>query len=327
MLHDADAWPTSQVVVSREDPCQPALISSRDCAAVSRNLDVKPADRTWSEASGSDDPLHLYLKEIGNARLLTPEEEVALTKRAQRKDMQARCRLIEANLRLVVSIAKRYRHSGLPFLDLIQEGNLGLMKAVERYDYRQGNKFSTYATWWIRQSITRAIADQGRTIRLPMYLVDLMYRVRHAQLELVQEVRREPTSGELAAEVGLSAQKVRRIIQAHQETLSLEMPVGLDDDMLLADYVKDENDVTPVEAVGKLMQMENLETLLGQLTQRERRVMVMRYGLGGGDPQTYDEIGRYHNLSRERIRQIEHKALTKLRCSRETLFGSRSMGW
>ena len=310
--------------MNKNDLRQPALASSRDYAAAPGEFDVKPADPGWSEASGSDDSLQLYLKKIAETPLLTSEEEVALTKRAQRKDMQARCRLIEANLRLVVSIAKRYRHCGLPFLDLIQEGNLGLMKAVERYDYRQGNKFSTYATWWIRQSITRAIADQGRTIRLPMYLVDLMYRVRHAQQELVQEVRREPTSGELAAEAGLSAQKVRRIIEAHQETLSLEMPVGLEDDTLLADFVKDEDYVTPVEAVGKLMQMENLETLLSQLTQRERRVMVMRYGLGGGDPQTYDEIGRYHNLSRERIRQIEHQVLTKLRSSRETLYGGIS---
>ncbi len=312
-----------RVVEDRNDPCQPALTSPRDYAPAPREFDLGPTDPTRAEASGSD-LLHLYLKKIGKTRLLTPEEEVALTKRAERKDMQARCRLIEANLRLVVSIAKRYRHCGLPFVDLIQEGNLGLIKAVERYDYRQGNKFSTYATWWIRQSITRAIADQGRTIRLPMYLVDLMYRVRHAQQELVQDVRREPTSAELAAEVGLSAQRVRRILEAHQETLSLEMPVGLDDDMLLADFVKDENDVTPVEAVGKLMQRGNLETLLGQLTQRERRVMVMRYGLEGGDPQTYDEIGRYHNLSRERIRQIEHQVLTKRRSSREMLLGSTS---
>ena len=260
----------------------------------------------------------MYLKEIGKVPLLTAEEEVSLARRIERRDMDAKRKLIEANLRLVVSIAKRYVGRGMLFLDLIQEGNLGLIRAVEKFDYRKGYKFSTYATWWIRQAITRAIADQARTIRIPVHMVETINKLIRVQRQLLQDVGREPTPEEIAAEMGTTPQKVREIQKISQEPVSLETPIGEEEDSQLGDFIEDEDATIPVEAVSEIMQKEELSAVLGTLTHRERKVIELRFGLKGEHPRTLEEVGQKFGVTRERIRQIEAKTLAKLKAYRDS---------
>jgi RNA polymerase primary sigma factor len=264
------------------------------------------------------DPVRTYLRDIGTVRLLTADEEVALAKRIERKDMEAKRRLIEANLRLVVSIAKRYANRGLPLLDLMQEGNLGLIRAVEKFDYRKGFKFSTYATWWIRQAITRGLADQARTIRVPVHMVETMNKLARVQRQLVQETSGEPAPEQIAQEMGITPERVREIMKIGQEPVSLEAPVGDEGDSRLGEFIEDEQSTEPVEAVSEAMLSEQLQTVLSQLTGRERRILELRFGLGGRPPLTLDEVGQEFGLTRERIRQIEAKTMAKLKSFRET---------
>ena len=266
----------------------------------------------------TNDPVRMYLKEIGKVPLLTAEEEVALAKRIERKDMEAKRRLIEANLRLVVSIAKRYVGRGMLFLDLIQEGNLGLIRAVEKFDYRKGYKFSTYATWWIRQAITRAIADQARTIRIPVHMVETINKLIRVQRQLLQEMNAEPTPEQIAAEMGTTAQKVREILKISQEPVSLEPPIGEEEDSQLGDFIEDEDATMPMEAVADIMQKEELNAVLNTLTHRERKVIELRFGLKGEHPRTLEEVGQKFGVTRERIRQIEAKTLAKLKAYRDS---------
>ena len=266
-----------------------------------------------AEGVALDDPVKAYLKEIGAVPLLTPEEEAALALAARAGDERARQRLSEANLRLVVSIAKRYAGRGLQFLDLIQEGNLGLMKAVEKFEPDRGFKFSTYATWWIRQAITRAIADQGRTIRIPVHLVETMNRLRKVSGELLHSTGREPTAEELAAAMELPVEKVRELLRIGQEPVSLETPVGEEDDTHLEDFIRDEDAEEPLDEAGRALLHRELSAVLHSLTPREEKVLEMRFGLEDGQARTLEEVGRAFNVTRERIRQIEAKALRKLR--------------
>ena len=259
------------------------------------------------------DSVRMYLKEIGQVDLLTPEQEVELAKRIEAGDEEAKRMLIEANLRLVVSIAKRFVGRGLKLLDLIQEGNLGLLKAVERFDYRKGFKFSTYATWWIRQHISRAIADQARTIRVPVHMVETINKVKKHSRELSQVLGREPTIAELAAEVNMDVDKVREIQRIAQDTVSLETPVGEEEDSSLGDFIEDEESPAPVDATSHQMLVEQLRESLGTLTPREAKVLEYRFGLEDGRPRTLEEVGKVFGVTRERIRQIEAKALRKLR--------------
>jgi RNA polymerase primary sigma factor len=266
----------------------------------------------------TNDPVRMYLKEIGKVPLLTAEEEVSLAKRIERHDMEAKRKLIEANLRLVVSIAKRYVGRGMLFLDLIQEGNLGLIRAVEKFDYRKGYKFSTYATWWIRQAITRAIADQARTIRIPVHMVETINKLIRVQRQLLQDIGREPTPEEIAAEMGTTPQKVREILKISQEPVSLETPIGEEEDSQLGDFIEDEDATMPVEAVSEIMQKEELNQVLSTLTHRERKVIELRFGLKGEHPRTLEEVGQKFGVTRERIRQIEAKTLAKLKSYRDS---------
>ena len=266
----------------------------------------------------TNDPVRMYLKEIGKVPLLTAEEEVSLAKRIERRDMEAKRKLIEANLRLVVSIAKRYVGRGMLFLDLIQEGNLGLIRAVEKFDYRKGYKFSTYATWWIRQAITRAIADQARTIRIPVHMVETINKLIRVQRQLLQDMGREPTPEEIATEMGTTPQKVREILKISQEPVSLETPIGEEEDSQLGDFIEDEDATMPVEAVSEIMQKEELNQVLSTLTHRERKVIELRFGLKGEHPRTLEEVGQQFGLTRERIRQIEAKTLAKLKSYRDS---------
>jgi len=270
-----------------------------------------------SVKSSTSDPVRLYLRQIGKVKLLTAEQEVSLAKRIERGDMEAKRKLTEANLRLVVSIARRYPGRGLSLLDLIQEGNLGLIRAVEKFDYRRGYKFSTYATWWIRQAITRAIADQARTIRIPVHMVETINKLIRVQRQLLQDLGRDPTPEEVAAEMGITADRVREILKISQDPVSLERPVGEEGDSQLADFIEDEGAVAPLEAVDGIMQNEELERVLTLLTQRERRVLEYRYGLKGEHPRTLEEVGQKFDVTRERIRQIEAKTLAKLRAYRD----------
>jgi RNA polymerase primary sigma factor len=266
----------------------------------------------------TNDPVRMYLKEIGKVSLLTAEEEVSLAKRIERRDMEAKRKLIEANLRLVVSIAKRYVGRGMLFLDLIQEGNLGLIRAVEKFDYRKGYKFSTYATWWIRQAITRAIADQARTIRIPVHMVETINKLIRVQRQLLQDMGREPTPEEIATEMGTTPQKVREILKISQEPVSLETPIGEEEDSQLGDFIEDEDATMPVEAVSEIMQKEELNAVLSTLTHRERKVIELRFGLKGEHPRTLEEVGQKFGVTRERIRQIEAKTLAKLKSYRDS---------
>ena len=255
----------------------------------------------------------MYLKEIGKVPLLSAQEEVEIAQRMAEGDPAAKHQLAEANLRLVVSIAKRYVGRGMLFLDLIQEGNLGLIKAVEKFDYRKGYKFSTYATWWIRQAITRAIADQARTIRIPVHMVETINKLIRVNRQLVQELGREPRPDEIAAEMGVSEEKVREIIKIAQEPVSLETPIGEEDDSHLGDFIPDDDAPAPAEAVAVTLLKEQLMDVLNSLTPREAKVLRLRYGLDDGKARTLEEVGREFNVTRERIRQIEAKALRKLR--------------
>src|SRR5690606_13553270 len=260
-----------------------------------------------------DDPVRMYLKEIGRVPLLTAEEEVELAKRIEQGDEEARRRLAEANLRLVVSIAKRYVGRGMLFLDLIQEGNMGLLKAVEKFDYRKGFKFSTYATWWIRQAITRAIADQARTIRIPVHMVETINKLIRVQRQLLQELGREPTPEEIAEQMGIDGDKVREILKIAQEPVSLETPIGEEEDSHLGDFIEDEDALAPAEVASSTLLREQLEDVLDTLSPREKRVLRLRFGLDDGRARTLEEVGQVFGVTRERIRQIEAKALRKLR--------------
>lgn len=266
-----------------------------------------------AEGVALDDPVKAYLKEIGQVPLLSAEEEQTLARAARAGDADARRRLSEANLRLVVSVAKRYAGRGLPFLDLIQEGNLGLMKAAEKFEPDRGFKFSTYATWWIRQSITRAIADQGRTIRIPVHLVEHINRVRKTAGELLRKNGREPTAEEIAVQLEMEPDRVRELLQLAQEPVSLETPVGEEEDAHLEDFIQDEEAGVPVDEAGRQLLRRELMSVLKSLTPREERVITLRFGLDDGRPRTLEELGKEFNVTRERIRQIEAKALRKLR--------------
>ena len=266
-----------------------------------------------AEGVALDDPVKAYLKEIGQVPLLSAEEEQTLARAARAGDADARRRLSEANLRLVVSVAKRYAGRGLPFLDLIQEGNLGLMKAAEKFEPDRGFKFSTYATWWIRQSITRAIADQGRTIRIPVHLVEHINRVRKTAGELLRKNGREPTAEEIAVRLEMEPDRVRELLQLAQEPVSLETPVGEEEDAHLEDFIQDEEAGIPVDEAGRQLLRRELMSVLKSLTPREERVITLRFGLDDGQPRTLEELGKEFNVTRERIRQIEAKALRKLR--------------
>ena len=266
-----------------------------------------------AEGVALDDPVKAYLKEIGQVPLLSTEEEQTLARAARAGDADARRRLSEANLRLVVSVAKRYAGRGLPFLDLIQEGNLGLMKAAEKFEPDRGFKFSTYATWWIRQSITRAIADQGRTIRIPVHLVEHINRVRKTAGELLRKNGREPTAEEIAVRLEMEPDRVRELLQLAQEPVSLETPVGEEEDAHLEDFIQDEEAGIPVDEAGRQLLRRELMSVLKSLTPRDERVITLRFGLDDGRPRTLEELGKEFNVTRERIRQIEAKALRKLR--------------
>lgn len=265
------------------------------------------------EGIGTEDPVRMYLKEIGTVPLLTAEEELKLAKRKSEGDPVAKDRLIEANLRLVVSIAKRYTGRGMSFLDLVQEGNLGLIKGVEKFNYEKGYKLSTYATWWIRQSVTRALADQARTIRVPVHMVETINRMSKMQRKLTLELGYEPSAAELAEALDMTENKVLEIMQIAREPASLETPIGEEDDSNLGDFVADNNTVTPEANVESVMLREHIDILLKDLKERERQVIVLRFGLEDGHPRTLEEVGKEFNVTRERIRQIEAKALRKLR--------------
>ncbi len=260
-----------------------------------------------------DDPVKLYLKEIGRVPLLTNEEEQALARKMADGDEEAKMKLSEANLRLVVSIAKRYVGRGMQFLDLIQEGNMGLIKAVEKFDFSKGYKFSTYATWWIRQAITRAIADQARTIRIPVHMVETINKVMRVERQMLQELGRQPLPEETAKEMGISVEKVKEVLKIAQEPIPLETPIGEEDDSHLGDFIPDEDITAPADAASQVMLKEELEEVLKTLTDREAKVLKMRFGLEDGRMRTLEEVGRDFNVTRERIRQIEAKALRKLR--------------
>lgn len=266
-----------------------------------------------SERGSAEDPVRMYLKEIGRIPLLSSEEEIELAKRMEMGDEEAKKKLSEANLRLTVSIAKRYSGRGMQFLDLIQEGNLGLIKAVEKFDYRKGYKFSTYATWWIRQSITRAIADQARTIRIPVHMVETMNRVNRTSRRLLQEYGREPTPEEIAITMNLPVERILEVSKISQEPVSLETPIGEEEDSHLGDFIQDEHVPVPSEEAAHTLLREQLEEVMDTLSDREQKVLALRFGLEDGKPHTLEEVGRDFQVTRERIRQIEAKALRKLR--------------
>lgn len=277
------------------------------------DVDVENIDLTVPDGVSIEDPVRMYLKEIGKVPLLSAEEEIELAKRMEEGDEEAKKKLAEANLRLVVSIAKRYVGRGMLFLDLIQEGNLGLIKAVEKFDYRKGYKFSTYATWWIRQAITRAIADQARTIRIPVHMVETINKLIRVSRQLLQELGREPLPEEIAEEMDIPVERVREILKISQEPVSLETPIGEEEDSHLGDFIQDENVPVPAEAAAFTLLKEQLVEVLGTLTEREQKVLRLRFGLDDGRARTLEEVGKEFNVTRERIRQIEAKALRKLR--------------
>lgn len=274
---------------------------------------VDPMDLSVPDGISLADPIRMYLKEIGKIPLLSTEEEIELAKRMEKGDEEARKKLAEANLRLVVSIAKRYAGRGMQFLDLIQEGNLGLIKAVEKFDYRKGYKFSTYATWWIRQAITRAIADQARTIRIPVHMVETINRLIRTSRQMVQELGREPTPEELAKKLDMPVERVREIKKISQDPVSLETPIGEEEDSHLGDFIQDDNVMVPADQATFTLLHEQLMESLETLTEREQQVLRLRFGLDDGRPRTLEEVGRVFHVTRERIRQIEAKALRKLR--------------
>ncbi len=276
-------------------------------------VELDKIDLSVPEGVSIEDPVRMYLKEIGKVPLLSAEEEIELAKKMEQGDENAKKRLAEANLRIVVSIAKRYVGRGMLFLDLIQEGNLGLIKAVEKFDYRKGYKFSTYATWWIRQAITRAIADQARTIRIPVHMVETINKLIRVSRQLLQELGREPTPEEIAEEMDMPVDRVREILKISQEPVSLETPIGEEEDSHLGDFIQDDNVPVPADAAAFTLLKEQLVEVLGTLTEREQKVLRLRFGLDDGRARTLEEVGKEFNVTRERIRQIEAKALRKLR--------------
>ena len=286
---------------------EPILLDGDD------DIDIEKIDLSIPEGVSIEDPVRMYLKEIGKVPLLSAEEEIELAKRMENGDQNAKKRLAEANLRLVVSIAKRYVGRGMLFLDLIQEGNLGLIKAVEKFDYRKGYKFSTYATWWIRQAITRAIADQARTIRIPVHMVETINKLIRVSRQLLQELGREPSPEEIAAEMDMPVERVREILKISQEPVSMETPIGEEEDSHLGDFIEDDNVPAPAEAAAFTLLKEQLDEVLSTLTDREQKVLRLRFGLEDGSARTLEEVGKEFKVTRERIRQIEAKALRKLR--------------
>ena len=316
VLETLDAYGVSVVNDSSDDTVSISDDQAADVAAATAAADESandPIDLSIPEGISIDDPVRMYLKEIGKVPLLTAEEEIEIAKRLEAGDESAKQKLAEANLRLVVSIAKRYVGRGMLFLDLIQEGNLGLIKAVEKFDYRKGFKFSTYATWWIRQAITRAIADQARTIRIPVHMVETINKLIRVSRQLLQQYGREPTPEEIAAEMGISEAKVREIIKIAQEPVALETPIGEEEDSHLGDFIPDDDAPAPAEAASFTLMKEQLMDVLDTLTPREEKVLRLRFGLDDGHQRTLEEVGKEFNVTRERIRQIEAKALRKLR--------------
>ena len=297
--------------ITDSDEEEPAL----DEDAIAEGEDVEKIDfsDTGDISSTTQDPVKMYLKDIGKVPLLSAEEEIELAQRMEAGDELAKKKLAESNLRLVVSIAKRYVGRGMLFLDLIQEGNLGLLKAVEKFDYRKGYKFSTYATWWIRQAITRAIADQARTIRIPVHMVETINKVTRVSRDLLQKLGREPLPEEVGEVMGLPKERVQEIMKIAQEPVSLETPIGEEEDSHLGDFIQDESIPTPVEATNQTLLHEQLDDVVSTLTEREQRVIKLRFGWDDGRPRTLEEVGKEFNVTRERIRQIEAKALRKLR--------------
>ena len=292
-----------------------SVLSGQDAEIIEATSDLEKELDSLSkmEETEVNDPVRMYLKEIGRIPLLKREQEISLAQNVERGDKHAKDMLTKSNLRLVVSIAKKYMGRGMGFLDLIQEGNKGLIRAVEKYDWTKGFKFSTYATWWIRQAITRAIADQARTIRIPVHMVETINKLIRTQRKLMQDLGREPTDEEVAEELETTPEKVREILKIAQKTTSLETPIGDDEDSMLGDFIPDERQATPYESTSKQLMHENLEEALGSLTERESKVLRMRFGLDGSKPLTLEEVGKVFGVTRERIRQIESKALRKLR--------------
>ena len=313
-LEDID-YDISQSDIDSASPDDLENEEIREIEQDARNFDAtENMDKYFSqEGLAIDDPVRMYLKEIGKIPLLTPEREAYLAERISQGDKQAKDELIEANLRLVVSIAKRHVGKGMYFLDLIQEGNLGLIKAVEKFDHSKGYKFSTYATWWIRQAITRAIADQARPIRIPVHMVETIHKVSRTTRQLLQELGREPTTDEVAEALGMTADKVREIMKIAQDPVSLETPIGEEEDSHLGDFVEDNDSPAPSDSASYSLLREQLCAILHTLTPREEQVIKLRFGLEDGRPRTLEEVGRKFEITRERIRQIEAKALRKLR--------------
>ena len=311
--HGIDVIPVIDDNLLAEDPL---LLDDDDDERFMKDSDEDDIDLDaidLLEGIGTEDPVRMYLKEIGKVPLLSAEEEIELAKKMEEGDEEAKKKLAEANLRLVVSIAKRYVGRGMLFLDLIQEGNLGLIKAVEKFDYRKGYKFSTYATWWIRQAITRAIADQARTIRIPVHMVETINKLIRVSRQLLQELGREPTPEEIAKEMNMPVDRVREILKISQEPVSLETPIGEEEDSHLGDFIQDDNVPVPADAAAFTLLREQLNEVLDTLTEREQKVLKLRFGLDDGRARTLEEVGREFNVTRERIRQIEAKALRKLR--------------
>lgn len=299
--------------MSNDDDMDPDLFTEDEDPDPEDEIDMEHIDLSVPEGVSVDDPVRMYLKEIGKVPLLSPDEEIELAKKIELGDEAAKKKLAEANLRLVVSIAKRYVGRGMQLLDLIQEGNLGLIKAVEKFDYRKGYKFSTYATWWIRQAITRAIADQARTIRIPVHMVETINRLVRTQRQLVQKLGREATPEELAKELDMPVDRVREIMKISQDPVSLETPIGEEEDSHLGDFIQDDNVPVPADAAAFTLLKEQLVEVLSTLTEREQKVLRLRFGLDDGRARTLEEVGKEFNVTRERIRQIEAKALRKLR--------------
>lgn len=307
-IEDEDEEPEEEEI--EDDVCEETKESAE--ALIKKHLEQQKQDAINKQVA-VDDPVRMYLKEIGKVPLLTADEEIELAKRIEDGDDEAKSELCEANLRLVVSIAKRYVGRGMLFLDLIQEGNLGLIKAVDKFDYRKGYKFSTYATWWIRQAITRSIADQARTIRIPVHMVETINKLIRISRQLLQSLGREPTPEEIAEEMGVTVEKVREIQKIAQEPVSLETPIGEEEDSHLGDFIPDEEVPAPAEAAAFSMLKEQLDEVLDTLTDREQKVLKLRFGLNDGRSRTLEEVGKEFDVTRERIRQIEAKALRKLR--------------
>lgn len=303
LVHEENADDTTELLLDNDDDL---LLSDEEEVEIIDDADVL-------EGVSTEDPVRMYLKEIGNVPLLTTEEEIELAKRVEEGDEEAKKRLIEANLRLVVSIAKKYVGRGMPFLDLIQEGNMGLMKAVDKFDYAKGFKFSTYATWWIRQAITRGIADTGRTIRVPVHMVETINKTLRMTRILLQELGREPTPEEVADRLNVPVSRVREVLKISRDPVSLDTPIGEEDDSHLGDFIEDDSALSPSDSAAFSMLREELGTALESLTDRERQVVQLRFGLIDGRARTLEEVGKEFNVTRERIRQIEAKALRKLR--------------